>query len=133
MASSNQFEIGAVYDFITYAPSILGTYKNVRVEGIVNHTASRYYIDPAAMHANVYSTLPEGTINDYRQYNYLMVKTTSNNIYALGLPWIDGDSVVRKSFQKAYVTIEDVGPEDVEKIRLALVSNGYTPSKIILE
>lgn len=134
MANSNQFNLGSVYDLTTFAPALLGTFRNVRVEGIVDHRTASQYIDPAAYHANVYGTLPENSApNDYRRYYYLIVLLPNGTRTALGLPWIDGASIELKERNKITVSISDVGPDDIERIKLALSSNGYSAVTIEID
>lgn len=134
MANSTQFDLGSVYDLTTYAPALLGTFRNVRVEGIVDHRTAGQYIDPAAYHANVYGTLPENsTPNDYRRYYYLILLLPNGTRTALGLPWVDGNTVTLKQRNKITIHIEDVGPDDIEELRLALSANGYTAVSIDID
>lgn len=126
MANSSQFNLGSVYDLTTFAPALLGTFRNVRVEGIVDHRAASQYIDPAAYHANVYGTLPANTApNDYRRYYYLILLMPNGTRTALGLPWVDGSTVTLKERNKITIHVEDVGPDDIENLKLALSANGY--------
>lgn len=134
MATSEQFKLGSVYDFITYAPSVLGNFKNVRIEGIVDHRAAYQYADVAAMHANVYGSLPEQSApNDFRKYYYVIVLQPNGTRLAIGLPWIDVGSVELKERNRVRVTIEDVGPDDLPSIKRMLSANGYHSTEVILE
>lgn len=133
MASSDQFNMGAMYDFTTHAPAVLGSFKNVQAAGIVDHRGAQQYIDPAARHANVYGSLPENTApDDHTRYYYLVVVLSSGARTAVGLPWIVTDSVQLKTRGRANISVEDVGPEDMENIKRALVSNGFIVGKIDL-
>lgn len=126
MATADQFEFGAVYDLVTYAPNVLGTFKGVRVFGIIDSQGAYAYIDPAARHASVYSSLPSGAAeNDFRSYYYVLLEYPNGTKTALGIPWIDGAQVTKIDYYSARVIIEDVGPDSLEQIRLALQSNGF--------
>lgn len=134
MATSDQFQMGAAYDFITYAPSVLGSFKNVRVTGIVDYRGAQQFIDPAAYHANVFSTLPSNSApDDHTRYYYLVVVQPNGARTAVGLPWIDGASVTLKERGRAIVTVEDFGPDQMERLKRALVSNGFDQISIALE
>jgi hypothetical protein len=134
MATADQFEMGSVYDFITHAPAVLGSFKNVRVTGVVDYRTAQQYIDVAAYHANVYGSLPENTAaDDFRRYYYLVVVQANGQRTAVGLPWIDGSSIQRKERMRATIAVEDVGPDDLERLNRALVSNGFTVGSIDLE
>lgn len=125
MANMNDFQLHSVYDFTTYAPSVLGDFKKVKVIGMGEWSMAQSYIDVASMHANVYGTLPSGTINDFKSYPYVIVELSNGERTALGLPWIDSASIQLFERNTIYATIEDVGPEDVDKINRVLSSNGY--------
>lgn len=133
MARADQFEPGDIYDFMTHASALLGTFKGVRVIGTVTHEGVRGYIDPAASHAAVYGTLPEGIPDNYKQYNYLVITQPNGNTTALGLPWIDENSVHKKEFGEANARIINVSVEDRDKIRNALTSNGFQVANIVFD
>jgi hypothetical protein len=126
--------MGSAYDFITYAPSVLGSFSNVRVTGIVDYRGAQQFIDPASYHANIYSSLPENTApDDHTRYYYLVVVQTNGSRTAVGLPWIDGASVLLKDRGRAVVSIEDIGADDMSRLKQALSSNGFTIGSITLE
>jgi hypothetical protein len=52
---------------------------------------------------------------------------------ALGLPWVDGNTVVLKERNKITIHVEDVGPNDIEELKLALASNGYRAVSIEID
>lgn len=134
MATSEQFKLGSVYDFVTYAPSVLGTFRNVRVEGIVDHRTAFQYGDVAALHANVFGSIPENTApNDFRQYYYLVVLQPNGTRLAIGLPWIDANSIELKTRNRIRVVIEDVGVDDMPAVRRMLAANGFNSSEVTLE
>lgn len=134
MATSDQFQMGSAYDFITYAPSVLGSFKNVRVTGIVDYRGAQQFIDPAAYHANVFSSLPANSApDDHTRYYYLVVVQSNGTRTAVGLPWIDAASVVLKERGRATIGVEDVGPDDMARLKRALVSNGFIVGSIELE
>tara|TARA_B100000929_G_scaffold291132_1_gene288232 strand:- start:8860 stop:9261 length:402 start_codon:yes stop_codon:yes gene_type:complete len=125
MANMNEFQLQSVYDFTTHAPSVLGDFKKVKVVAFGDWNIAQTYIDVAAMHVNVYGTLPAGTINDYKSYSYIIIVLQNGERTALGLPWIDSASIQLFERNTIYATIEDVGPDDVDKIKRVLSSNGY--------
>lgn len=134
MATKEQFDLGATYTFITHAPAVLGVFRNVKVEAILDWRTAQQYGDPAAMHANVYGTLPENTApNDFRRYYYLLILTTNGTRTILGLPWIDGDSVEVNEHQRAVLTLENIGVDDLPRIRNMVSANGFTLSRLELE
>lgn len=131
---AEDFKIESVYDFSTFASSILGTFKGVRVKGVVDHRLAYNFIDPAAMHANVYGSLPSDEVpDDFRKYQYLIVEMPNDETTAIGLPWINRSSIELRQRNRIHLTIEDVGTEDLSKVKRALESNGFTVSDIELD
>jgi hypothetical protein len=134
MATADQFKFGSIYTFTTYSPNVLGTFNAVKVEGITDYQgALKENLDPAAMHANVYGSLPEHTaVDDHRSYYYLIVTMSNGQRRAIGLPWIDGTTVQLISRLNAVVSIPDVGPDDIIRIKNALISNGFNVGSVRL-
>ena len=132
MASQDQFKIGSTYSFTTYSPSLLGNFRNVSIDGVGDYQIARHFIDPAAMHIALYDVLPESTPDDHRKYNYIVMTKTSGEKTALGLPWIDGNSIEQIERQKIEVKLEDVGTEDIERVRKLLLANGYEVASVEL-
>lgn len=126
MTNMSSFQLESVYDFTTYAPSLLGEFKNVKIVGFGDYQMAQQFIDPVAMHANIYGSLPEGVVNDYKSYSYVIVRFENDERMAIGLPWIQEGSISLKERNTIYATIEDVGPSDVDKINRILSSNGYS-------
>lgn len=125
MTNMSNFQLGSVYDFTIHAPSLLGEFKNVKIVGFGDHQMAQQYIDPVALHANIYGSLPKGVIDDYKSYSYVVVRFDNGKRTAVGLPWIQDGSITLKERNTIFATIEDVGPGDVDKINRILTSNGY--------
>lgn len=123
-----------VYDFETYAPSILGTgFKRVEILGHMPYvTAIVLDQDLNSRHAEIFSlgTLPTGTPNDARQYDYYRVKKMDGSIVMIGEAWIDVDSIVESDVKNAVVTIKNVTASDMTNVRTALVQAGLSDFEI---
>lgn len=132
MADQTHFTIGSNYDFNSYAPAILGSFSNVKVLGIVDHSSVRQYIDPAVYHIKVYGNIPAGTPDDYRQYYYLVIQHPNGNKTAVGLTWIDASSIVNKGLATVVATISNVDPANVQLIRRALSAHGFNEVDIVV-
>ena len=134
-ATLAQLPIGSTVSFETYAPQIIGAViqNAVVLAHLDADTVRMLGGDPYSKHAQIYPTLPSGTVDDATAYTYLKLKLVSTEITYIGLPWIREDTIVATNRRRAVVTIEDVGPSDVNEIGLALVSNGYSNYKITLE
>lgn len=106
-------------------------FTDVVLEGIVTWDQVKY-IDPAQQHQKVYPTLPEGAVNDYRGYLYAVVRLPiEERTTAVGLPWIDPESVKTASKTDIIVTITGSGVQDIDDIRALLASRNYTVSNIV--
>lgn len=126
MANMSNFSLGKAYNFTVY-PTILGTFNHVTVEGIVDHKAAAFYIDPYALHVNVFSTIPAGLCpNDPTQYYYLVVKHPNGQQTAIGLPWIDSGTIEENTTTDCYLKLIDVSPDKLELIKEMCSGNGFT-------
>lgn len=135
MSDYSIFPIGATINFSVYPSAALGAnFKNLKVLGIVDHETTRFFkLDPAAMHAMVYSTLPAGTPNDYRSYSYLKLRHPNGDVQCIGVPWIIAATVSVVTTQTVEAKIFNVAVGDVEKIRQLLVAGGYDNIEVNLE
>lgn len=133
MADQTHFSIGSNYDFNTYSPAILGSFQNVKILGITDHSSVRQYIDPAVYHARVYGSIPGGTPDDYRQYYYLLLQHPNGSKTALGLTWIDESSVVANGLATIVATISNADPATAPAIiRRALAAHGFNEVDVII-
>lgn len=117
--------------FELYPAQILGPgYTNAKVVGIVDADTARSWIDPVAMHAMVYPTLPEGTVNGYNQYLYLQLRLANGTITAVGLPWIREETWVVNNTRTLQFTVTNITPEAEPRIRALLAANGYSAVEV---
>jgi len=128
-----QFKNRSTYSFSVYPSAMIGSdFTNIVALGVVDYEVARKYDDIYALHAQVYNTLPSGTVNNAEGYDYLLLRTQDGSTTVLGLPWIREDTIELKDARTANVTIFGVSGSDVEKIRNALVQNGYNNVEITL-
>lgn len=121
--------IGKVVDFSTFATITSNIYRSVKVVGILDAaSAIALGLDAPAMHAKVFPTLPEGSINDYRKYPYVRIQHPNGSYESIGIPWIVPATIVVKQSSVITAVFEGVGPGDVEKIRQMAALNGYSPT-----
>lgn len=120
--------------FDVYPSAILGTsYKNVQVVSICTAADTTGYIDPAATHANVYTTLPPGTPDDFTAYRYYKLKLPNGTITAVGEPWIRAETVEVVTSQTLTIVIPNVKTGDAEKWRLIALANNATDFTITVK
>lgn len=130
---SYPFQLKNVYNFDVYPSPILGNdFHNVTVLAILDYETALQTVDIPALHVSVYPHLPAGTPDDPSQYDYVRIRTQNGNTTILGIPWINLDTVELRQSMSMTVIIEDVGSIDLERVRLALVQNGYNKIKLTL-
>lgn len=130
------FNIGDTISFDVYPATILGSaFKDVKVLGVVDaDLAVSIGYDVISKHANVYPTLPEGEVEDNpRSYQYLLIQFMNGNRDVVGLPWIDRDTVTRRTTTKVVIEIDGAGSADIPIMIEAMAENGYkvTASRIV--
>lgn len=95
---------------------------------------ARFWIDPEAMHVNMYPFIKNmGVPDDPSEYSYVKVRLTNGEFTVLALPWIRSDTVEVYSESTLVLTLENVSSDDRENIVRALAANGYKPSKVELK
>lgn len=127
------FQIRNVYTFTLYPDHVFDTdFKNVTVMGILDYEMASRYADIYPLHVQVYPSLPEGTPNDPRSYDYILVKTTAGNNVVLGIPWIKENTIELVDSKTIQVLISNASAIDISRVRNALLQNGYTQLDITL-
>lgn len=133
MPSIYDVQIGQRFSFEVYPTSIIGNnFQDVRLEGILSaRAAASYGVDIEALHANVYPTLPQGSApNDPFQYSYIRIQYPSGEYAVLGIPWIRQESIAISNGGKLTLSFEDKTQVDLDRILMALSSNGYRPDAV---
>lgn len=126
--------LNKIVNFNLHPIGILGNNRvNVRLLAILDADSAMAIADVKQMHINVYPTIPliDRPADDFRSYQYLKIKQPNGSIEVIGIPWIEGQitTVVNNVIR---VTINNVGGADVEKIRKALIANGYDEISLTL-
>lgn len=130
MADVSNLEPGQVLSFELNTKLLTSDYTTVKLQSICSAPMARRISDIDAIHANIISTLPEGTPQSPDEYNYLIVELIDGDVRAVGVPWIkDPVRVVNKT--EINVTVKNVDVSDSEMIRKALNAYGY--ADIIIE
>lgn len=127
MLNPATLQLFSTVSFDLHPASVLGNgFKNAKLMAIIDADTARLFIDPAAMHANVYPFLPPGTPNNYKDYPYLKFKLASGGDLVLGLPWIKDETWQVTTTRSMRLTIENVSPADQNRVIEALSANGFT-------
>jgi len=118
-----------IYEFEVYPVSVLGNnFKQVEILGYIPYeTALLLAGELEPIHAEIYSTnsLPVGTPNDPRQYNYYRIKKNNGDITILGEVWIDNSTIKEVSVKTAKITIPNASTTDVVRLREVFSQMGY--------
>lgn len=128
-----QFTVGRVYTFNTYAPEVLGlTQINVKCVAIVNAQTALKEIDIMSMHERIRPHLPAGYNNDPLTMTYVKLRNVSGLETIYSMDWINMATVKETSPRRIVATINGVSEADVNTIREALVIQGYTDIQLSL-
>lgn len=120
------FIIGKKYSFDVWPTAILGTgFKNVSILALLDYETAISFSDIEATHVNVFPHLPAGTPNRPGDFQYLLIRVDNGDKVIIGIPWINGESVIEVASLKINVVIEDVDANDLEGVRACLSQNGY--------
>lgn len=135
MPSIYDIQIGQRFSFEVYPVAVLGNnFKEVRLEGTLSaRSALAYGVDIQALHVNVFPSLPAGTPNDPFQYGYVRVEMPNGDFQIVGIPWIRPETIQPSVAGKVTMVFNDKTPLDVERMQLALASNGYRPDSVKVE
>lgn len=88
-------------------------------------------VDIEAMHASAFPTLPDGTPNDARQYDYFQVRLADGQTRVMGVPYVREGSVKVSGGKTLVLTFSEVSNEQFYRIKEALASNGFSPSNVV--
>lgn len=127
MVTPEQLPFNSTVSFEVYPFQILGDgFNNAKVLAIVDAETAQYWIDPVSMHAAVFPTLPQGTVNKHDGYMYVKLRLSNGQTTAIGLPWIRSESLRIINTRKLQLTIDNVTAEDEPRVLRALSANGFT-------
>lgn len=130
MIVNEYFSIDDGISFNVYPAALLGnSFTRVKVLAVVDaDTAKLLGIDPVALHAAIYPTLPLENKVIYKKYNdykYIKVKLPNGTTTALGLPWINMSTVQVITTATARFTVTLDNPTQVDAVVALLNANGY--------
>lgn len=118
--------VGKVVSFTLYAPPVLGDgYSRVKIIGVVSADVALAHDDIISKHAQVYGSLPPGTVDNYAAYDYLLIKNANGNIVPIGIPWISSAVDVFESSMTT-VVIPNLNAVQIKELEYVLRSNQFT-------
>lgn len=131
--SLNEIPTGTRISFDVYPAMVYGSaFRNVVFNGTFSaKVAMQLNIDIAAIHSNVYSSLPSTVPDDPTGYDYFSVTLQTGDDVVLGIPFMNANSLSITDGRKVTVYLDDVSNSDMERLNKALSSNGFTPTSIV--
>ncbi len=122
-----QYSIKGVYSFDVYPTALLGNdWTKTTVMAVMDYETAKQFADVDALHVSVYPYLPVGTPDDPSQYDYLKVRTQSGVVTYLGRTWVNESSITAVDSVVIVAVIDNVSSANLNDVRNALVSNGFT-------
>lgn len=119
-------KIGDLINFTLHTNSALEMeYDGAKVLAILDSETARTWIDPIALHTNLFSSLPDGTPNDPDGYSYFKLRLSNGNTTCIGLPWIDETTLEISGRGTLQLEVEDVSSTDIAEITKAIAAVGY--------
>lgn len=119
---------GKIVSFNIFAASALGgNVKNGTVEGIVSWSQVSRLTgqDPAQMHAIAAPEITGGAPASYKDYNYVLIRSSNDSLRAIGMAWIDGAVTVDQEVTFT-VTVRNRNLSDEAALRALLLRGGFT-------
>lgn len=136
MPTDEDFSKGVNTQVSTYA--LIGDRKSFTgiVLGVISSAAVPTTANASTNHTNQWPSIPDDVKDkvedDYRSYDYLILKLEDESIMYLGLAWIDSASVSEITVRSAVVNLTNFndanGKAVTEKLRLA----GYTVTSVVI-
>lgn len=133
MSAYEKLELRKTYSFDVYPAGIISSsFKDVKILGFLDMDTARRWIDPEAMHVNVYPTIPPEVAapDDPEDYVYVKVKFPNGEVTVIGEPWIKAETIVASGAGTLSLTIPNVSQTDKTRIINALAAVGKRPSTV---
>lgn len=109
--------INKFYNFVTYAPSILGTlYKNMKLVSILDYDTALKFGNIALLHRQVYPYLPANTPSDLTKYTYYLFKDENKTIVLTDY-WIISTSIEETVGINATVRLNNITASQLTIVR----------------
>lgn len=98
---------------------------------VLAEDVSRYNIDPYSLHQLVYPTLePNSCPSDPDKYKWLIVKTLSGSMLAVGEPWINTDTIEAVTNTGLMIYCSESPKNGMNLARQVLTQNGFVVASI---
>lgn len=117
---------GDLVTFMVYPAEIIGNdFQYVKVIGVVNaQVAESLGLNAYTLHQQVFPLLPKGSApNNADEYSFLMVEMQNGTKMAVGIPWIDLNTLQIHVSNKATLILSNISAEKLQIVREALSAN----------
>lgn len=127
---------GDSISFSVYPAEIIGNdFQYVKLIGMVNASiAESIGLNAYTLHQQVFPLLPRGTApNSADEYNFIIVEMQNGTKMAIGVPWINLNTLQIHRQSISTVVLADMTTEKVQIVREALAANGIEVVSISLK
>lgn len=119
------FDIGKVYTFNTKSPAFLGAViERAKLKSIVDIDMARKLTTIDQLYAQIYPSLPPGTVNDVTAATYYVFEGQNKSQIIVADQWVVESSIQLIENVTIVVTMESAALSDADTVRLALSAAG---------
>jgi hypothetical protein len=120
-----ELELKKTYSFKTRSPAFLGaSVERARLTAVVDATTARLFAPIDQLHAQIYPTLPRGSILDPDAHRYFVFEGQNKSRVVMAESWIVESTIQEITSMRIDVTVPNASNSDVEAIRRALSAAG---------
>lgn len=126
-------EIGDVINMTLYGNGDIRNVVNGKLLSIVSGQLLREPVNASLNHANIFPLIPTNLniIDNFRSYNYLIVEL-NNDLYEIGIPWVQLSSLQRNIRGQAIVKISDFDHTRLTDLVNVLNRGGFSNNTITM-
>lgn len=107
-------------------------YNGCKILGVTDAgSVQQAGLDPYAIHANVYGTLPAGTPPNADDYNWLKVKLANGAIDFVGVPYIIPNTLTVVTNNTMAFYVENCNQDVINAVTEAIATTGNKVAKVV--
>lgn len=126
-------QIGDVISFHLYGTTTVPNVTNGVLLGTIGGGILSGPELAAATHANIFGSLPEPKPpNDYTKYTYLIIRTSDDTRYEIGIPWIITESLTRHERAVCTIILRDFDTSKKDLLLRLLETHGFPTPEITI-
>lgn len=88
-------------------------------------------VDPYALHANVFGTLPEGTPSSADDYNWLKIRLANGNTTYIGEPYILASTLTVVDGATVAFYVDNANQDVINAVTAAIATTGNKVAKVV--